>query len=127
MALSYSKHRIGELKFDIRSIDITLELFGVECSGRLSIVHRNTVHVPRTVVGVQAMESIFEKYVTKTGCTQPYRQCRRRSNNQMVPLILLLMNTRREDVFHTVVVDVQRIKKSTAPGPYSFYCFWHME
>ena len=71
VALGYSKRRIEELKSDIRSIGITSEVFGVECSGRSSAVHGNTVHVPRTSVGVQAMESVFEKYVTKTGCTQP--------------------------------------------------------
>ena len=71
VALDYSKRRIEELKSDIRSNGITLEVFGVECSGRLSAVHGNTVHVPRTSVGVQAMESVFEKYVTETGHTTP--------------------------------------------------------
>ena len=94
VALGYSKRRIKELKSDIRSTGITSEVFGVECSGRSSAVHGNIVHVPRTSVGVQAMESVFEKYVMEIGCTQPHRQCRRRSDNQMVPLILLPMNTR---------------------------------
>ena len=127
VALGYSKRRIEELKSDIRSMGITSEVFGVECSGRSSAVHGNIVHVPRTSVRVQAMESVFEKYVTETGCTQPHRQCRRRSDNQMVPLILLPMNTRREDVFHTVVADVERITKSKAPGPCSFYRLWCTE
>ena len=127
VALSYSKRRIEELKSDIRSTGITSEVFGVECSGRLSAVHGNKVHVPRTSVDVQAMESIFEKYVMETRCTQPHRQCRRRSDNQMVPLILLPMNIRREDVFHTIVADVERITKSKAPGPYSFYRLWRTE
>ena len=127
VALGYSKRRIEELKSDIRSIGITSEVFGVECSGRSSAVHGNTVHVPRTSVGVQAMESVFEKYVTETGCTQPHRQCRRRSDNQMVPLILLPMNTRRDDMYHTVVADVERITKSKAPGPCSFYRLWRTE
>ena len=127
VVLGYSKRCIEELKSDIRSISITLEVFDVECSERSSIVHGNTVHVPRTSVGVEAMESVFEKYVTETRCTQPYKQCQRRSDNQMVPLILLPMNTRREDVFHTVVADVQRITKSKAPGSYSFYRLWRTE
>ena len=127
VALGYSKCRIEELKSDIRSIGITSELFGMECSGRSLAAHGNTVHVPRTSVGVQAMESVFEKYVTETGCTQPHRQCRRRSDNQMVPLILLPMNTRREDVFYTIVADVERITKSKAPGPCSFYRLWRTE
>ena len=127
VALSYSKRRIEELKSDIRSIGITSEVFGVECSGRSLAVHGNTMHIPRISVGVQAMESVFEKYVTETGCTQPHRQCRRRSDNHMVPLVLLPMNTRREDVFHAVVADVERITKSKAPGPYSFYRLWRTE
>ena len=73
VALGYSKRRIEELKSDIRSIGITSEVFGVECNGRLSAVHGNTVHVPRISVGVEAMESVFEKYVTETGCTQPHK------------------------------------------------------
>ena len=73
VALSYSKRRMEELKSDIRSIVITLEVFGVECSGRLSAVHGNTKYIPRTSIGVQAMESVFEKYVTKTSCTQSHR------------------------------------------------------
>ena len=127
MALGYSKSRIEELKSDIRSIGITLEVFGLECTERLSAMHGNTIHVPRTSLGVQTMEIVFEKYVQEIGCTQSHRQCRRRSDNQMVPLILLPMNTRRDDVYHTVLIDVQRITTSKAPGPCSFYCLWHME
>ena len=127
MALGYSKRYIEELKSDIRSIGITLEVFGLDCIGRSSAVHGSTIHVLRTLVSVQAMESVFEKYVQKTGCTQPHRQCRRRSDNQMVPLILLPMNTRRDDVFHIILADVQRIIRSTATGPCSFYRLWRRE
>ena len=115
VTLGYSKRRMEELKSDIRSIGITLELFGVECRGRSSALHGNTVLVPQTFVGLQAMESVFEKYVTEIGCTQPHRQCRRRSDNQMVPLILLPMNTRRKDVFHIVVADVERGLQKAKP------------
>ena len=73
VALGYSKHSIEELKFDIRSIGITSEVFGMECIGRSSAVHRNTVHIPRTSLCVQAMESVFEKYVKDTGCIQSHR------------------------------------------------------
>ena len=75
VALSYSKHRIEELKLNIRSIGITSEAFGVECNGRLFTMYGNTVHVPRTSLGVQAIESVFEKYAKKIGCIQPHRQC----------------------------------------------------
>ena len=75
VTLGYSKCCIEELKSDIRSIGITSKVFGMECIGRSSAVHRNTVHVPQTFVCVQAMKSVFEKYVKEIGCTQPYRQC----------------------------------------------------
>ena len=73
MALGYSKRHIEELKSDIRSIGITSEVFGLECIGRLSAVHGNTIHVPQTSVDVQTMESVFEKYVQEIGCTQPHK------------------------------------------------------
>ena len=76
VALSYSKRHMEELKSDIRSIGITSEFFGVECRGRSSALHGNTIHVPQTSVGVQAVESVFEKYVMEIVCTQPHRQCR---------------------------------------------------
>ena len=75
VALDYSKRRIEELKFDIKSIGIISEVFGMECIRRLSAVLGNTIHVPQTFVGVQAVERIFEKYVKETRCTQPHKQC----------------------------------------------------
>ena len=99
MAINYSKCCIEELKCDIRSSGITLEVFGMACIGRSSTVHQNKIHVPQTSLGVHARESIFEKCVKETWCTQPHRQCQRRSDNKMVPLILLPMNIRRDDVF----------------------------
>ena len=106
MTIGYSKCHIEELKSDIKIIGITSEVFGMECIERSLAVHGNKIHVPQTSLDVQAMKSVFEKYVKETGCTQPHKQCQRRSNNQMVPLILLPMNTRRDDVFHTVPGDV---------------------
>ena len=127
VALGYSKRRIEELKSDIRSTGIISEVFDVQCRGRSSAVHGNTVRVPRTGLDMQAMESIFQKYVQDSGCTQPHRQCQRRYDQKMVPLILLPMNTRREDVYHTVIADVQKITMSKAPRPCSFYRMWRMQ
>ena len=84
-------------------------------------MHGNTGHVPQTGLDMQAMENVFQKYVQESGCTQPHRQCQRRNDQKMVPLILLPMNTRREDVYHVVIADVQKITMSKAPGPCSFY------
>ena len=75
VALGYSKCRIEELKSDIRSTGIVSKVFDVQCSGRVAATHGNTVHVPRTTIGMQTMESVFEKYVQESGCTQPHRQC----------------------------------------------------
>ena len=127
VALGYSKRRIEELKSGIRSTGIISKVFDIQCRGRSSAVHGNTVRVPRTRLGMQAMESVFEKYVQKSGCTQPHRQCQRQNNKTMVPLVLLPMNTRREDVFHIVIADVQKIMMTKAPGPCSFYHMWRMQ
>ena len=84
IALGYSRRRIEELKYDIISRGIVSEVHDVQCNGRISAVHGNTSHVPRTSLGVQAMETIFERFVKEAGCAQPHRQCRRRSDNEMV-------------------------------------------
>ena len=126
MALGYSKRHIEELKSDIRSTGIISEVFDVQCKGRSSVVYGNTIRVPQNGLGMQAMESIFQKYVQNSGCTQPHRHCQRRNDKTMVPLVLLPMNTRREDVFHAVIADVEKITMSKARGPCSFYRMWCM-
>ena len=126
VALGYSKRRIEELNSDIRSIGIVSKVFEVKCSGRSDATHGNIVHVPRTTIGMQAMESMFEKYVQESGCTQPHRQCRRRKDKTIVPLVLLPVNTKREDVFHAILADVQKITMGKAPGPCSFYRMWRV-
>ena len=90
-------------------------------------MYGNTVCVPQTGLGMEAMESICQKYVQDSGYTQLHRQYQRRNDKTMVPLVLLPMNTRREDVFHTVIADIQKITMSKAPRPCSFYCMWHMQ
>ena len=127
MALGYSKCHIEELKSDIRSTGIISEVFDVQYRRRSFAVHGNTIRAPRTRLGMQAMDSVFQKYVQDSGCTQPHRQCQRRNNKRMVPLVLLPMNTRREDVFHTVIAYVQRIMMSKAPRPCLFYRMWRMQ
>ena len=106
VALGYSKRHIEELKSNIRSTGIISEVFDVQCRGRSSAVHGNTVRVPRTGLGMQAMECVFQKYVQECGCTQPHRECQRRNDKTMVPFVLLPMNTRREDVYHAMIADV---------------------
>ena len=102
IAFDYSKCHIEELKSNIRIMGIISEIFDVQCRGRSSAVHGNIVFVPQTGLGMQAIESVFQKYVQESGCTQPHKQCQRLNDKTMVPLILLPMNTRREDVFHAV-------------------------
>ena len=52
VALGYSKRRIEELKSDIRSRGIVSKVFDIQCSGRAGATHGNTVHVPRTTIGM---------------------------------------------------------------------------
>ena len=124
VALGYSKRYIKELKSDIRSTTIISEVFDVQCT---SAMHGNTVRVPRTGLGMQTMESVFQKYVQESGCTQPHRQCQQRIDKTMVQLVLLPVNTRQEDVFHVVIMDVQKITMTKAPEPCSFYHMWRIQ
>ena len=75
MALGYSKCRIEELKSNIRSKGIILEVFDIQYRGRSSAVHGNTVRVLRTGLDMQEMKSVFQKYMQESSCTQPHRQC----------------------------------------------------
>ena len=63
VALGYSKRRIEELKSNIRSTGIISEVFDVQYRERSFVVHGNTVRVPQTRLGIQAMESVFQKYM----------------------------------------------------------------
>ena len=60
VAFGYSKRQVEELKSDIKSIGITSEVFGVECSGRSSVVHGNTIHVLRIPLDVQAWKAFLK-------------------------------------------------------------------
>ena len=84
IALGYSKRRIEELKSDIRSRGIVSEVHDVQCNDKISEVYGKTSHISRTSLGVQAMKTIFEGFVKEARCIQFYRQCRRRSDNDMV-------------------------------------------
>ena len=127
MALGYSKRRIEELKSDIRSTGITSKVFNNKCRGRSSTVHGNTVRVPRTRLGMQTMKSIFQKYVQESSCTHRHKQCQQTNDKTMIPLVLLPMNTRQEDVLHTVIADIQKIIMSKVLGSCSFYHMWRMQ
>ena len=52
VALGYSKLRIEELKSDIRSTGIILEVFDIQYRGKSSAVHGNISSVPRTRLGM---------------------------------------------------------------------------
>ena len=89
-----------------------------------SAVNGNTSHIPRTSLGVQAMKTIFERFVKKAGCIQPHRQCRRMSDNEMVslvPLVLILVNIARKDVFRAVSTNVEKLTVEKSPRTCSFY------
>ena len=107
--IGYSRRQIEELKSDNRSRGIVSEVHDVQYNGRISAVYGNTSHVPRTSLGVQAIKTIFERFVKEVGCAQPHRQCRRRSDNEMLPFVLLRVNTTRNDVFHAVSTNVEKI------------------
>jgi hypothetical protein len=72
---------------------------------------------------MSAARESFQAFIREAGCTQPNRQVRRKVENSVVPLILLLMNATKVDVFHFVNEEV---KKMVCGEPLSIALFHRM-
>jgi len=66
--------------------------------GRVATVHGNTCQVKENARMSVARESLYV-LENKVGCQQPHRSIRRKTDNAVLPLILLPMITTRLDVF----------------------------
>ena len=91
LGVGYSQRRFKQLK--------------VECSiyGRVTAIHGNTLSDPvRESTKMSAADASFKVFVDEAGCPQPHRSIRRKSDNEVVPLILLPMNTMKFDIFNYV-------------------------
>ena len=73
---------------------------------RYSAIHGNSAKQPRASMQAEATRVAFERYVKECGCPQPDRQLYRKKDKRMVPLVLLPMNTRRQDVMIAVNEEV---------------------
>ena len=62
LALGYSKQRLEELKWSIRS-----------STERYSAIHGNSAKQPRASVQAEATRVAFERYIKECGCAQPDR------------------------------------------------------
>ena len=61
----------------------------------------------RYIIGDTSNEDNLWK--KKVGCTQPHRQYQRRSDNEMVPLVLLSINTTWYDIFRAMSTYVEKL------------------
>ena len=116
LALGYSKRRLEELKWSIRT---TIE--------RYAAIHGNSAKQPRASVQAEATRVAFERYTKEYGCPQPDRRSYQKKDKRMVPLVLLPMNTRREDVMIAVNEEVARLVGGNPLSKCAFYKMWGEE
>ena len=102
-AIGYSQRQFAYLKRSIRT------------HNRFEGVHRNCNRT-REHTNVSAMRAVMEYFVKENACKQPHRHAKRLSDGQWVEIWLLPMNTRREDVYEMVNLEIQRLG---APRPVS--------
>ena len=115
LGVGYSQRRFKQLK--------------VECSiyGRVTAIHGNTLSDPvRESIRMSAADASFKVFVDEAGCPQPHRSIRRKSDNEVVPLILLPMNTMKFDIFNYVNEEVKRMCNGETISMSSFRRMWRI-
>ena len=116
LALGYSKGRLEELKWSTRT---TTE--------RYATIHGNSAKQPRVSVQAEATRVAFERYTKECRCVQPDRRSYRKKDNRMVLLVLLSMNTKRQDVIIAVNEEVACLVSGNPLSKSVFYKMWREE
>ena len=116
LTVGYSKRHLEELKWSIRS-----------STERYAAIHRNSAKQPRASVQAEATRVAFERYTKECGCPQPDHRSYRKKDKRMVPLVLLPMNTRRQDVMIAVNKEVARLVGGNLLSKCAFYKMWREE
>ena len=76
LALGYSKRRLEELKWSIRS-----------STEQYAAIHGNSAKQPRALVQAEATRIAFERYTKDSGCPQPDRRPYRKKDRRMIHAI----------------------------------------
>ena len=116
LVVGYLKRRLEELKWSIRS---STEWYAT--------THENSAKQPRALVQAEAIRVAFERYTKECGCLQPNRQSYRKKDKRMVPLVLLPMNTRRQDVMIAVNEEVACLVGGNPLSNCAFHKMWREE
>ena len=116
LALGYLKRRLEELKWSIRS-----------STERYSTIHGNSAKQPYAPVQVEATRVAFERYIKECGCLQSDCRSYRKKDKRMVPLVLLPMNMRRQDVMIAVNEEVVHLVGGNPLSKCVFYKMWREE
>jgi len=116
LGVGYLQRRFKELKKDCLIY------------GRVTTIYGNTFPNPvRESTRMYAAEACFKSFIDEAGCPQPHRSIRRKIDNEVVPLILLPMNTVKFDVFNYVNEEVKRICNGETISMSSFRRMWHIK
>ena len=109
VATGYLQRRLNALKADIRE------------RGRFSTIHGNT-HKTKEHTNISAARAVLQNYFKEAGCTQPQRQVVRRKDRTTLPLVLLPMNTTRQDVYDMVSIVIANLGQNISISKSAFYC-----
>lgn len=115
LGIGYSQRRFKQLK--------------KECLiyGRVAAIHGNSLSNPlRESTRMSAAEASFKSFVDEAGCPQPHRSILRKDDNEVVPLILLPMNTQKSDIFNYVNEEVKRVCNGETISISSFRRMWRI-
>ena len=80
--------------------------------GNVATVHRNTCRRNKSAKMTAAKESL-DVFVSEAGCQQLHRSVHRKVDNVVLPLILLPMNTTKNDVFCHLNEEVKKLVDGT--------------
>lgn len=113
LGIGYSQRRFKELKKDCIIY------------GGVTAIHGNILSDPlRESTRMSTAEACFKSFVDEAGCPQLHYSIRRKNDNEVVPLILLPMNTVKFDVFNYLNEEVKRICNGETISMSSFRRMW---
>ena len=86
-----------------------------------SAIYGNSAKQPCALVQAEATRVAFERYMKECECLQPDCQSYGKEDKKMVSLVLLLMNTRRQDVMDVVNEEIARLVGGNPLSKCAFY------
>jgi hypothetical protein len=108
--LGYSRRQLERWKEDIRSRD------------RRSAYYGNALK-PHETDHVATARVVFQKYISGCGCPQPHRQHYQKKDGIFLPLVLLPMNTKKNDIRALINESLLELREKEISAS-AFHAMW---